>query len=203
MTYPPVPPEAKAIAVPVIEISEDGEVTQHGPGGSSTAASAEVEQCQIPAVTVEAKFPGRPIIEISEEGNIIRRNVRPLATEVPTNGNRRRIMVVEDGLIIAEDTRRRLEALGYSVVAVVPSGERAIQVATEKRPDLVLMDIHLTGPMDGIQAADAIRRTLNIPVVFATAYSDDQTLQRAKAARPFGYIVKPVHPRERLARRRR
>jgi CheY-like chemotaxis protein/two-component sensor histidine kinase len=148
-------------------------------------------------VLPEAQDTAVSFIEISEDGNASRRTVhRPIATFSLPTAARRRVLVVEDGLIVAEDTRRRLEALGYSVVAVVSSGEAAIQAATQHRPDLVLMDVHLHGPMDGIQAADVIRRTLNIPVVFATAYSDDQTLQRAKAARPFGFIVKPLHPRE-------
>jgi len=145
----------------------------------------------------EAKDTAIPFVEISEDGIISRHTSdRPLAARSGRDAPRKRILLVEDGLIIAEDTRRRLEALGYSVVGVVPSGESAIQAATQHRPDLILMDVHLHGPMDGIEAADVIRRTLNIPVVFATAYSDDHTLQRAKAARPFGFIVKPLHPRE-------
>ncbi|MCZ7372465.1 MAG: response regulator, partial [Candidatus Methanoperedens sp.] len=90
-----------------------------------------------------------------------------------------KILVVEDESIIAEDIRRSLENLGYSVPSVVSSGEAAINKAKEERPDLVLMDIMLKGKMDGIVAAGKIRSEFNIPTVYLTAYGDDNILARA------------------------
>jgi CheY-like chemotaxis protein len=107
-----------------------------------------------------------------------------------------RIMVVEDDKIISMEIRERLESLGYEVPAVVYTGEKAIEKATETLPDLVLMDIRLAGKIDGIEAAERIRFLLDIPVVYLTAYSDEATLQRAKVTEPYGYIVKPLEERE-------
>ena len=107
-----------------------------------------------------------------------------------------RILVVEDEGIIAKDIQNTLNRSGYSVIAVVSSGEEAIEKAMEAHPDLVLMDIVLEGNMDGVKAAEHIRDRFNIPVVYLTAYSDDKTLQRAKITEPFGYILKPFQERE-------
>lgn len=107
-----------------------------------------------------------------------------------------RILIVEDGLIIAEDMRRRCEALGYTVTGLAATGEDAVFIADRTRPDLVLMDIRLRGTMDGIEAARQIRATLGIPIVYATSSSDEATLVRAKETEPFGYLLKPVEPRE-------
>ncbi len=106
------------------------------------------------------------------------------------------ILVVEDERIIAFDLKQRLQALGYSVVALAASGAEAIEKAAEFRPQVVLMDIHLEGAMDGIDAARAIHKRFHTPVVFLTAYAGDETLQRAQASLPFGYLVKPVETRE-------
>ncbi|WP_167512646.1 hybrid sensor histidine kinase/response regulator [Oceanidesulfovibrio marinus] len=107
-----------------------------------------------------------------------------------------KIMVVDDERIVALDIRRTLERLGYSVPAVCSSGEEAVRTTGEVRPDLVLMDIRLHGDMDGVQAADEIYRQYSIPVIFLTAYSDEETLQRAKRSEPFGYLIKPFAERE-------
>jgi CheY-like chemotaxis protein len=107
-----------------------------------------------------------------------------------------RILVVDDEAIVAEDIRRSLENLGYSVPSVESSGEAAIKKVEENNPDLVLMDIMLNGEMDGIQAASHIRSRFNIPVVYLTAYSDEKILERAKITEPFGYIFKPFKERE-------
>ncbi len=107
-----------------------------------------------------------------------------------------RILVVEDNKIISLEIKQRLESMGYEVAAVAYTGQEAITKATEKIPDLVLMDIKLSGKMDGIEAAEKIRVLLDIPVVYLTAYSDESTLQRAKVTEPFGYIVKPLEERE-------
>ena len=110
--------------------------------------------------------------------------------------NQTSILIVEDERVIAFHLKSQLEALGYRVVAAVSSGEEAVEKAGELRPDLVLMDIHLEGAMDGIKAAGQIHTGCRIPVVFLTAYAEDETLRRAQASLPFGYLVKPVEARE-------
>ena len=102
-----------------------------------------------------------------------------------------RVLVVEDEPIVAMDIKSKLEGLGYSVLTMVSSGVAAIQAASEMRPDLILMDIHLQGDMDGIEAATCIVDRHSIPVVYLTAHGDRDTLQRAKITEPLGYVLKP------------
>ncbi len=102
-----------------------------------------------------------------------------------------RVLVVEDESIVALEIEDRLKKFGYSVCATVSSGEEAVEKALSASPDLVLMDIHLAGSMDGIEAADAIRKHKDIPIIFLTAYADEATVERAKRIAPFGYVVKP------------
>lgn len=107
-----------------------------------------------------------------------------------------KVLIVENEGIVALNVQRRLEGLGYSVVANVASGEDAIDAAIETTPDLVLMDIKLEGTVDGIEAARQIRDRFQIPVVYLTAYTDDETLNRAKLTEPHGYILKPFEARD-------
>jgi len=100
------------------------------------------------------------------------------------------ILIVEDERITAEDIKGALEGAGYNVPDLVSSGEDAVKKAGEIRPDLILMDIHLDGKMDGIEAAEIIRDKYGIPVIYLTAYSDSITVQRAKITEPSGYILK-------------
>ncbi len=102
-----------------------------------------------------------------------------------------RIMIVEDEWIAAEDTRNRLENLGYTVSSLASTGKEAIQNAEEDKPDLVLTDIVLEGEMDGIEVAKQIYTRFSIPFIYLTAYADDKILERIKITEPFGYIVKP------------
>jgi diguanylate cyclase (GGDEF)-like protein/PAS domain S-box-containing protein len=106
------------------------------------------------------------------------------------------LMLVEDERIVAFDLKRQLQSFGYRVGNIVASGEQAIAQAAAEKPDLVLMDIHLDGRMDGIEAATKIRANHQIPVVFLTAYAEEDTLGRALDSRPFGYLVKPCEARE-------
>jgi PAS domain S-box-containing protein len=106
------------------------------------------------------------------------------------------ILVVEDEFIVAADIKARLNRFGYQTTSSCASGEQALILSEQLRPDLVLMDIHLAGEMDGVATAREIRQRFRIPVVFLTAYSEDATLQRAKLAEPFGYILKPFEDRE-------
>lgn len=101
-----------------------------------------------------------------------------------------RILVVEDERITAEDIKDGLKSLGYEVPAVVYSGEEAVRKARDIQPDLVLMDIKLEGEMDGIEAAGEIKKHFDIPVIYLTAYSDENTLERAKRTEPSGYVLK-------------
>ncbi len=116
---------------------------------------------------------------------------------MPSTANRNnRVLIAEDEAIVAVDIQSQLEALGYTVADIATSGAEARDKALELCPDIVLMDIRLSGPMDGIEATKAIRRKLDIPIVFLTAYADQDTLQRAKDAGPYGYLVKPFNERD-------
>lgn len=107
-----------------------------------------------------------------------------------------RILIVEDHAVLARAIARQLTRFGYEPVAQTAQGGHALDLAGQLRPDLVVMDIRLAGEMDGISAAQAIRERFAIPVVFLTALKDAETLERAKAAEPFGYITKPFHDRD-------
>ena len=106
------------------------------------------------------------------------------------------ILVVEDEQIVAKDIAARLQRRGYLVVGIASTAQEAIEGAGTHLPDLVLMDIMLKGDVDGIAAADQIRDLYDIPVVYLTAFADDQTLARAKVTDAFGYILKPFEERE-------
>jgi CheY-like chemotaxis protein/DNA-binding PadR family transcriptional regulator len=107
-----------------------------------------------------------------------------------------RILVVDDEAIITMQLEERMSVMGYTVAGMAASGEDAVDKARRTRPDLVLMDIVMPGKMNGIEAAKIIRTELDIPVVFVTAYADDAIIERAKSARPYGYIVKPFNELE-------
>jgi signal transduction histidine kinase len=107
-----------------------------------------------------------------------------------------KVLIVEDEAIVAADLANKLEYLGYRVSGSVSNGEEALAIAAEQRPDVVLMDIRLSGSLDGIETAGRIRREHGIPVVYVTAHSDPDTLTRALGTEPFGYILKPFIDRE-------
>ena len=107
-----------------------------------------------------------------------------------------RILVVEDEGIIAMSLQAKLIEMGYDVPCTASSAEEGIELVAQIRPDLVLMDIMLGEGIDGIDGARQIRDRFGIPVVFLSAYSDDETLQRAKLTEPYGYMLKPVTDRE-------
>lgn len=107
-----------------------------------------------------------------------------------------RILIVEDENIVAKDLEFTLKDLGYAISGVVDSGEEAVKRAKDDRPDLVLMDIMLRGGMDGIEAAEKIRSGFNVPVIYVTAHSDRELIERAKLTEPFGYLLKPFNERE-------
>lgn len=104
-----------------------------------------------------------------------------------------RILIVEDEPITATDIKHGLERIGYEVCGTASSGIQAISLVAEKNPDLALIDIRLKGDTDGIETARTIRDRFHTPVIFLTAYKDPETLERAKAVEPLGYLLKPFN----------
>jgi CheY-like chemotaxis protein len=100
------------------------------------------------------------------------------------------ILIVEDTLLVAQELKCRLESLHYEVAAITQSAEEAVALAESLKPDLVLMDIELEGEMDGIQAAEQIRK-LRVPLVYVSGHCDGPVLQRAQRTEPYGYLLKP------------
>ena len=101
------------------------------------------------------------------------------------------IVIVEDERIVAEDLTKTLERRGYRIAAIASSGEMAIEKVSEHQPDVVLMDIVLSGEMDGIEAAERIRELFAIPIVYLTAYMDKERLTRAQRTGPCFFCIKP------------
>jgi PAS domain S-box-containing protein len=106
------------------------------------------------------------------------------------------ILVVEDELIVAENIRVMLTSWGYVVPPPAASIAEALHVLEDLRPDMVLMDIQLEGPMDGVHLAQQIRERFNIPLIYLTAYADAETVRQALIAEPYGYLVKPFSAAE-------
>lgn len=107
-----------------------------------------------------------------------------------------RIMIVEDNLLVAEDLKTTLIRLGYHVAAIAKSGEQALMAAEKQVLDMVLMDLQLGAGMNGIDTAAVLRKKYQYPVIFLTAYADEETIRRAKVVEPHGYIVKPFDEKE-------
>jgi CheY-like chemotaxis protein len=108
----------------------------------------------------------------------------------------RRALIVEDETLIAEELKERLLGLGFSVIAAVDTADEGIAIATREQPDLVLMDIRLKGGKNGIQAANEIRKHIDVPIVYLTAYSDRLTVDRVRASEHDGFILKPFQKGE-------
>lgn len=102
-----------------------------------------------------------------------------------------RIMVVEDEAIIAMELRKRLLDLGFDVPCVAHTGEKALIDIEDREPDLVLMDINLSGEFDGVETAAIIRQVYGIPVIFCTGYGEEEVKKRANGTCPCGYLIKP------------
>lgn len=101
------------------------------------------------------------------------------------------VLVVEDESIVSKDIQHSLKKLGYNVVGAASTGERAFELASTEKPDIILMDIMLKGDMNGIDTAQKVKEELQIPVIYLTAYADESTLEKAKVTEPYGYIIKP------------
>ena len=138
-----------------------------------------------PGTRVEIEFPARPAPRRSRE----------IRTRRGEHMKKARILVVEDEELVGLAIRNFLLEIDYDVPEVVSSGEKAVREVRALEPNLVLMDIHLAGEMDGIEAAGIIKDSSHVPVIFLTAYSDADTLQKAKLTEPFGYILKPLDER--------
>jgi DNA-binding NarL/FixJ family response regulator len=123
-------------------------------------------------------------------------NARSLTTDAIESATSLRILVVEDERLVAMSLQRQLKSLGYAVVGQTASGSAAIELAGTRRPDVVLMDIYLEGEVDGISAAAEIQRQFQLPVIYLTAFSNREVLDRAKVTEPAGYILKPYEDRE-------
>lgn len=106
------------------------------------------------------------------------------------------ILIVEDELVVALDIKRILEKRGYSVVGVVDTGESAIESVERLRPDLILMDITLRGGLDGIETTGRITDRFDLPVIYLTSHSDEDTIGKIKKSNVYGYLTKPVNPSE-------
>ena len=109
---------------------------------------------------------------------------------------KKKIFVVEDESIVSLEIQSRLKSLGYAISGAAASGDEAIRKVIDLKPDLILMDIRIKGEIDGIETAAEIKKIYDIPIIFLTAYADPVTIQRAKIADPFGYIIKPFEERE-------
>jgi two-component sensor histidine kinase len=107
-----------------------------------------------------------------------------------------KILIVDDEQLVALDVQNYLRKIGYGVTGIANSGQEALEKAATTKPDLVLMDIVLKGKMDGIETARRIRVQHDIPSIFLTAYADEEKIERAKVAQPFGYILKPFDKKE-------
>ncbi|MBD3167942.1 MAG: response regulator [candidate division Zixibacteria bacterium] len=110
--------------------------------------------------------------------------------------NKVKILIAEDEMLVAKNLQKNLEDFGFEIVSTTCSGEETILKAIETKPQLLLMDIRLEGDIDGIEAAGLINHRMDIPIVYLTAYADENTIQRAKQTNPYGYLIKPFDPIE-------
>jgi chemotaxis response regulator CheB len=156
-------------------IVQDPKDAEHRSMPESALANVPIDHC-LPADEI-----GRALVDLTRPID------RPRAAAV---------LIVEDERIVAMNLEARLRELGYEVAGSVASGEAAIETAARTGPDVVLMDIHLSGPTTGTQAARSIWERWQIPIVYVTAYSDDDTLDEVKTTEAYGYVVKPFRPED-------
>jgi len=107
-----------------------------------------------------------------------------------------KILIVEDEAVTAMELEETLSRRGYEIVGTAANGPDALRIAKERWPDLILMDIRLQGPMDGIETADQINLFYEIPVIFLTAYSDDLTISRVIKTKSYSFLLKPFNEKE-------
>ena len=109
---------------------------------------------------------------------------------------KQKILIVEDEIIIALHLKNLIRRLGKYECASVPSGEQAVELSKTFEPDLIFMDINLSGQINGIEAAKQIRTENDVPVVFVSAFTDEDTIEEAKRTNPAGYLTKPIYAHE-------
>ena len=110
--------------------------------------------------------------------------------------SQKKILITEDEVIIADDLKYLLEKYGYEVPAIAVNGQQAIEFAKQYQPDLILMDIVLSKGIDGIETASELKKIMDVPIIFITAYTDDYVFKKAITADPYGYLIKPYNERE-------
>lgn len=110
--------------------------------------------------------------------------------------HRSRILIVEDEQVVAMDLEMQLLSFGYEISGIANTGQEALRLADATRPDLVLMDVHLRGALDGIATAQEVQGRWNLPVVFVTAFNNQEARKRAQALNPSGYLTKPYRPEQ-------
>ncbi|RME79335.1 MAG: response regulator, partial [Chloroflexi bacterium] len=104
---------------------------------------------------------------------------------------RKTVLIVEDESIVALDLKQRLIRMGFDVLDIVSSAESALQAVARTTPDLIFLDIRLKGDVDGVKLGMQLRRSLGVPIIFLTAMTDSETMRRARAVRPAGFLIKP------------
>ena len=109
------------------------------------------------------------------------------------NNDKTRVLIIEDEVLIAEEISSTLQLLGYSVAGIIMNGDRALDAIAHLQPGLILLDIHIKGSLNGIDLAHIIRKKHALPFLFLTAFSDWDTLEKAKKTMPYGYILKPFN----------
>jgi PleD family two-component response regulator len=113
-----------------------------------------------------------------------------------TSKSKANILIVEDELLIAKNTAKKLNNFGYNVIKIVSHGQAAIDCVNLEQPDLVLMDIAIKGEIDGVETASQIKSISDVPIIFTTAYANDETLDRAAETGCYGYLIKPYKEQE-------
>ena len=106
------------------------------------------------------------------------------------------VLIVEDEGVVALSIKAALSKMGYKVIGIAVTGNEAIALAAEQKPDVILMDIHIKGEIDGIQTTEKLNKLMDVPVIFLTAFADDETVKRAIKTGSYSYLVKPYNPRE-------
>ena len=107
-----------------------------------------------------------------------------------------KVLIVEDEMIIGAKISLTVEQMGYQVSGIIPRGEEAIVNVESNQPDIILMDINLSGELDGIETAKRIKEKYNIPIIYLTANADDSHFDRAKETKPEAFISKPYRTKE-------
>ncbi|WP_162913063.1 response regulator [Rhodospirillaceae bacterium SYSU D60014] len=139
-------------------------------------------------------FQSAPIVTRDAVDRLTAEQSGDLRSLVRSEGRERAsLLIVEDEALVALSMAEMLTAAGYEVLGTVASGRAALEAVAKQVPDLILMDITLRGPMDGIETAQALRAIATVPILYVTAYSEGAIMDRAQATGPAGYLRKPFY----------